>query len=80
MCNIINMYANEIVIYTSATSKDELEYRLHVCIVTFLVCSYELIKGNLMAWLLEANVNEKAILTLWLWLIGAEWRIFASLN
>ena len=29
---VLNMYADDVIIYTSATSKDELEYRLQVCI------------------------------------------------
>ena len=29
---VLNMYADDIIIYISATSKDELEYRLQVCI------------------------------------------------
>ena len=29
---VLNMYADDVIIYTSGTSKDELEYRLQVCI------------------------------------------------
>ena len=29
---VLNMYADDVIIYTSATSKDELECRLQVCI------------------------------------------------
>ena len=29
---VLNMYADDVIIYTSATSKDELEWRLQVCI------------------------------------------------
>ena len=29
---VLNMYADNVIIYTSATSKDEFEYRLQVCI------------------------------------------------
>ena len=29
---VLNMYADDVIVYTSATSKDELESRLQVCI------------------------------------------------
>ena len=29
---VLNMYANDVIIYTSSTSKDKLECRLRVCI------------------------------------------------
>ena len=58
---VLNMYADDVIIYTSATSKDELEYRLQVCIDNisnwYSMKSYVLIRRNLMSWLLEANGN-----------------------
>ena len=60
--SVLNMYADDVIIYTSATSKDELECRLQVCIdnisligIVWTCCV--LIKRNLMPWLLEANGN-----------------------
>ena len=58
---VLNMYADDVIIYTSATSKDELECRLQVCIDNISnwysmnkLCINE---KNLMSWLMEANGN-----------------------
>ena len=60
---VLNMYVDDVIIYTSATSKDELEYRLQVCIDNISnwyrmnkLCINK-IRRNLMSWLLEANGN-----------------------
>ena len=54
---VLNMYADDIIIYTSATSKDELKYRFQVCIDYIsngiIWTSYVLIRRKLMSWLLE---------------------------
>ena len=58
---VLNMHADDVIIYTSATSKDELEYSCKSVLITYLIgiiwTSYVLIKRNLMSWLLKANGN-----------------------
>ena len=59
---VLNMYADDVIIYTSATATDELKCRLQVCIDNVSnwysmnkLCINK--KRNLMSWLLEANGN-----------------------
>ena len=62
---VLNMYADDVIIYTSATSKEELECSCKSVLITYLIgivwTSYVLIKRNLMSWLFGSKWQLKSL-------------------